>query len=212
MPLALPSGQSLRVALRTDDCFSDVSEWCDKHGFGGFAVREGDGTDNVHWHWLLFAGSKTLKAIRSLFNRELPGLRGNGKYSMSEVDDLSKYERYLCKGESDYVLPVVAWRNSMTYDDARVKELHDAYWEENKKVRRKRVRGSAIDSVIDVCKEDAVHWNDRRLISEKYIKLLGEQGKPINLFSMRANINAVQYALCPDDTILNALVDRLEQY
>lgn len=207
-----PLGAALRVALRTDDCFDGVLAWVDKHGFGGFAVREGDGTDNPHVHWLLFVANKTLKAVRSLFNRELPDLRGNGKYSMSEVDDLDKYVRYLCKGESDYVLPVVAWRNTLTYDDAKVKELHSAYWEENKKIRKKRIRGSAIDAVIDICKDEQIHWNDRRKIAEKYIRMLGEQGRPINLFSMKANINAVQVALCPDDTIVNALVDRLEQY
>lgn len=202
---------SLRLALRTDDCFPKVVEWVTKHGYGGFAVREGVESDNPHEHWLLFCGPKTVKAIRSLFNREIPELRGNGKYSMSEVDDLDKYARYMCKGRADYLKPTVVWRDTMTYDDAKISELHEAYWKENKSLKRKR-GGSMIDKVVDAAKEKQIHYENRRELARVYIKMLVEEAKPINLFSIRANLNAVQCALCPDDTVVDALVDRLEQY
>jgi len=203
---------SLRVCLRTDGEFEQVKAWVDKHGIGGFAVREGQDSENEHEHWLLFWGNKTLKAVRSLFTREVPDLKGNGKYSMSEVEDLDKYVRYMCKGKADYIKPVVVWRNTMTYTDDVIDENHKAYWEENKKLKRKRVSGSTVDAVIDICKERQIDWNDRREIARVYIRMLGERGKPINLFALRANLNAVQFALCGNDDCLEALVDRVEQY
>lgn len=202
---------SLRVALRTDGCFADVCAWAAKHGFGGFAVRENADGDNPHEHWVLFCGTKTIKSVRSSFNREVPELRGNGKYSMSEIDDLDKYTRYMCKGGSDCLKPLVVWRDSMTYDDAKIQELHEAYWKENKSLKRKR-GGSMIDKVVDEAKRQNVHYGDRRALAKVYIRLLKEECKPINLFSIRANLNAVQVALCPDDSVIDSLVDRLEQF
>lgn len=208
----MPLLTTTHIALRIDKDIDPVIAWLNKHGYGGFGVREGDGTSNVHWQFHLVVSGKTLKAVRSLFKRELPGFNGNGEYSMSEVDDVDKYDRYLCKGGSDTDLPIVVWRNSIEFTTEKVAELHRAYWVENQKIRKKRSRGCAIDGVIDICKEQKIDYNDRRAISRVYIKMLGEQGRPINLFSMRANINAVQLALCPDDTIVEALCDRLEQY
>lgn len=202
---------STRIALRSDGCFELVKAWVEKHGYGGFAVREGTESDNPHEHWLLFVGNKTLKAVRSSFTREVPDLRGNGKYSMSEVDDLDKYARYMCKGRSDYLKPVVVWRDTLTYDDAKVAELHEAYWKENKSIKRKR-GGSMIDKVVDAAKEQQVAYDDRRGLAKVYIRMLREEAKPVNLFSIRANLNAVQLCLCPDDSVLDSLVDRLEQY
>lgn len=195
--------------LRVDGFLEKVTAWMDKHGLGGWAVREVSG-DNEHWH-LLVEGEKTIKQLRCSFNREIPELKGNGLYSLTECRDLDKYVRYMAKGESEGQMPEIAWSNSLLYNDDKISELHDAYWFENRKLK-KRKAGSMIDWVIDQAKEDGIAWDNRSALAKLYIREVGKRGKPINLFAIRSNINSVQLALCPDDTLLNVLVDRVDQY
>lgn len=197
------------VALRTDGALTAVLAWLAEISAGGFGVREVAG-DNEHWHWLV-ESDKTYKAVRVSFNKRVPELKGNGSYSMSEVADLEKYERYMCKGESAGVLPEVVWSHSAKYSSEVVAELHEAYWDENRNLK-KRKTGGVTDWVIDECKRQNILWNQRREISKIYIKELGARGKPINLFSIRSNVNAVQYALCPDDSCLEELASLLDQH
>lgn len=196
-------------ALRVDTALEAVLAWLALLSVGGFGVREVSGV-NEHWHFLLET-DKTIKQLRCSFNRKVPELKGNKSYSLTECRDVEKYERYMCKGESDGEMPEVAWRNSMKYDDDKLKALHDDYWINNRALKRKR-GGSMIDWVIDECKAKNVEWTNRRKISEIYIRELGSRGKPINLHAVRSNVNAVQFALCPDDGCLVSLVDRVEQW
>lgn len=197
-------------ALRVDGEFDKVKAWVVKEGFGGFAVRETVDGENEHWHWLLQT-DKDLHPVRCSFNRAVPELKGNGKYSLTVVKDLEKYEKYLSKGDSDGQAPEVAWSHSIYYTEEKIGELHDAYWEANRKLKKRKI-GSMIDWVVDEAKRAEIHWNDRNKLAEIYIRELGVRGKPINLFSIRSNLNCVQVALCPDDTILKALVEKVEQY
>lgn len=197
-------------ALRTDDCFDKVKAWVEAQGFGGFSVRETVNNSNEHWHWLLET-DRELHPVRCSFNRAIPELKGNGKYSLTVCRDIDKYVRYLCKGESEGVTPELAWSNSLVYDAAKLEELHVQYWDENRRLKKRKV-GSMIDWCVDECKRLGVQYTDRKRISEIYIRELMSRCKPINLFSIRANVNTVQATLCPDDTILSALTDRLEQY
>lgn len=196
-------------ALRVDGEFEKVKDWVDRQGYGGFAVRETVGGANEHWHWLLET-DKALHAVRCSFNRAVPELSGNGKYSLTLVKDADKYEHYLCKGGSEGQVPEVAWRNSIKFTDEKIGELHDEYWQANRALKKRKV-GSMIDWVVDEAKRLEISWNDRAKISEIYIRELGARGKPINLFSIRANLNTVQMSLCPDDTILHQLMERCEQ-
>lgn len=197
------------VALRIDGALTAVLTWLAEIAAGGFGVREVAG-DNEHWHFLV-ESEKTYKAVRCSFNKKVPELKGNGAYSMSEVEDLEKYERYLCKGESDGEGPEVVWRNSVKYTEEKCSELHGAYWEENRKLKKRKV-GSMIDWVIDEAKRQNIAWNNRDKIAEIYIKELGVRSKPINCFSIRSNLNAVQFALCPDDECLKQLINCVSQY
>jgi len=187
-----------------------VKAWIAELSFGGFGVREVSG-DNEHWHWLLTT-EKTYKAVRVSFNKRVPELKGNGAYSMSEVADLAKYERYLCKGESDGEGPEVIWSNSIEYAPDRLEELHRMYWAENRSYKKRKGSGSMIDYVIDYAKREGVAWNARMALAKIYIKECGMRGKPINLFAIRSNLNTIQYALCPNDDLLDQLVERVEQY
>lgn len=197
-------------ALRVDDAFSVVLAWVNREGFGGFAVRETVAGENQHWHWLLQT-DKELHPVRCSFNRAVPELKGNGKYSLTVVRDLPKYELYLCKGDSEGQMPEIAWRNSIFYTEQKIEELHEQYWVTNRALKKRKL-GSMIDWVIDEAKRQNVVWSNREKLAEIYIRELGARGKPINLYSIRSNLNSVQVALCPDDTVLKALVEKVEQY
>lgn len=196
-------------ALRTDSGLASVKAWADRLELGGFAVREVAG-DNEHWHWLL-ESSKTIKQLRSSLTRDCKELVGNKSYSLTAVKELDKYVRYMSKGESEGVMPEIAWVNSLVYTPEKIKELHEAYWAENKKMK-KRSAGTMIDWVVDEAKRQGIAWEKREVLAKMYIRELGVRGKAINLHSIRANLNTVQVALCPDDAALTVLADNCANY
>jgi len=198
------------LSLRIDMCIDEAKAWAETMGFGGFCVRETVLGENEHWHWLLETDKK-IQAVRTSLNRAIPALKGNGKYSLTEVKELDKYEKYMCKGESEGTGCEVAWKNSMLYTEEKIEELHVAYWTANRKLK-KRTAGSMIDFVVDAAKTAEVAYGQREKLSKIYIRELGKRGKPINLFSIRSNLNSIQLALCPDDTILDQLADCVTQY
>lgn len=201
------------IALRIDGALTAVLAWIASEAINGWGVREvahGPDGDNEHWHFHLW-GDRSIKALRCTFNRKVTELKGNGAYSMTVVKDADKYDRYMAKGEGDNALPEVVYSSSLTYNDDMIKQLHTDYWNQHKKLKRKR-EGSMIDWVIDEAKNQRVQWSDRAKLAEIYIREVGERGKPINLHAVRSNLNAVQFALCPDDGLLKILVERVEQY
>lgn len=193
-------------ALRTDQDFAVVKTWVETRGYAGFAVRELVDGGNEHWHWLLTTDEK-ISVVRTSFNRACPTLKGNGAYSLSVVKDVDKYERYMAKGDSEGVAPEVCWRYGLRYSDEKLEELHEAYWTENRKLK-KRKTGSVIDNVIDICKAQNVNWERRDKIGEIYIKQLVERSRPINLFAVKSSVNLIQVKLCPDDKAIDELVGR----
>lgn len=197
-------------ALRVDDCFDAVKDWLNTQGFGGFAVEEHVDGGNRHWH-LLLETSKQISAVRTSLNRAVPNLKGNGKYSLTEVKDVDKYRKYMAKGESDGQAPAVVWRNSILYTDEYVENLHAAYWEANRKMR-KRKAGSMVDHVIDAAKAAGIQWDDRKKLARLYISMLAEHQRPISLYSVKASLNTVMCALCPDDKAVDLLAGHCEAY
>lgn len=187
-------------ALRIDLGFSEVQAWLSRHNVGGWAVREQVNGENEHWHFILYS-PLTIKQLRCSFNRECPSLKGNGKYSLTLCRDEEKYKRYMAKGDGHGTVPEIVWSHSIDVD---IDALHEAYWTANEKLR-KRKAASMIDYVIDVAKDEEVKWDNREKLAEIYIREQGKRGKGINLFAVRSSLNAVQLALCPDDTFLNQL-------
>lgn len=200
VPLTMPR---YSYALRIDGHLDKVKDWANKYNLGGFAVREVAGS-NEHWHFHL-EGERTIKQLRCSFNRDIPELKGNGAYSLTETKDKEKYLRYMCKGDSEGQMPEISWTNSILYNHTLVSNLHDEYWAANRQMKKRS--GGVMDTVIDEAKRQRVPYSDRHALAKLYIRVLGERGRPINLFSLRASLNAVQYALCPDDTQLNTLAD-----
>lgn len=196
------------ISLRTDKEFDAVKAFIDSQAYGGFCVRE-VADQNEHWHWLLEvpvnaqkSSASNLQTFRMKLTRAVPVLKGNASYSATEVKDVDKYERYMCKGESEGTGPELAWRNSLKYTDEKMEELHEEFWETNKKLK-KRKTGSMIDFVVDEAKRQGIDWKNREKLGEVYVREVIARAKPLNLFAVKNNINTVQCLLCPNDDALS---------
>lgn len=193
------------IALRLDGQDSAaLVRVLDQDGGAYLVVKEMEGS-NPHFHAVLHSVRKP-SAVRAALKRAMPELNGNGSYSVTLVRDLSKYQRYMLKGESSEVMPHVVAAHGMAYTDASwQEEHHDAYWAENDELMRRRKKGPVFESVLIQCRTDRVSWDNRSRIAEIYIRHLVEADKAINLFSLKSYVNLIQVKLCPDDKALEDL-------
>lgn len=199
----------LKIALRVDRSFDAVKTFIDSKGIGGFGVREVAGESNEHWHFLLETDKfKNLQSFRVNLTKTVTELKGNGSYSATAVEDVAKYERYLCKGNSEGEAPEVAWRNSILYTDDKISELHENYWKENKSLKKRKI-GSVIDYIVDECKREGVEWKDRDKIAVLYVTEISKRAKPFNQFAAKSAVNAIQLQLCPDDSAIRMFAELL---
>lgn len=205
----MTSAQHNDVAIRVDS--TDHEELvCFLKADGGsyLAVKELEGS-NPHYHVVLHTARK-LPAVRTALKRAMPGLKGNGSYSVSAVRDLGKYQRYMMKGDSREVQPhVVASYGMMYSDQSWQEETHDAYWDEAEQINRKRKREPLMDSVFQQCTAAGLEWHQRDRIARIYIKELISRDKAINTFALKSQINLIQCKLCPDDSALENLVSTI---
>lgn len=193
------------VAIRVDgDAYREkLRDFCSGHG-ACLLVRETVDGSNPHFHAVLHSDRK-VPAIRMALKRAL-AVGGNGEYSVAEVRDLDKYQRYIMKGESASVFPQVVMAVGMQYQDPTWQQsTHGAYWAESLALGRKRKLEPVMDVVYAECTTGGVEWHQRDKISKIYIKELVARSKPINLFSIKSYINLLQCKLCPDDTALDNL-------
>lgn len=175
---------------------------------GAYLVVKELENSNPHYHVVLHSKRK-VTAVRAALKRAMPELNGNGSYSCTLVRDLAKYQRYMMKGESRALGPEISGANGLMYCDPEWREeMHDAYWDENDEITRKRKKARVYDSVLDVCKETQVSWSNREKIAELYIRELSDRNMPINLFSLKSNINLIQVKLCPGDEAILDLAAR----
>lgn len=196
------------IALRVDKGLDDVLSFLDMKGVGGFGVRE-CAVDNEHWHFYLETDAfKNLQSFRVALTRAVPELKGNGAYSATEVKDKDKYWRYMCKGDTDGGGCWVVWRHSLVFTEEYVDQLHEEYWQENRRLKSRKV-GSVIDAVIDECKRSGVAWDDRTAIARIYVTEVSKRAKPFNQFAAKSGVNAVQLALCPDDSAIRMFAELL---
>lgn len=172
---------------------------------GAFLVVKEVAGDNIHFHGVLHT-TKKLPAFRAALKRAMPELNGNGSYSVSTVRELEKYQRYMLKGDSRAKDAEVIAANGLTYTDAEWRgERHDAYWDENDELSRKRKAGCLMDDVLAACKEQRIAFDNREAISRLYIRGLVERNKAINLYSVKSTVSLIQAKLCPDDSFINEL-------
>lgn len=198
-----------KFALRTDKAFDEVKAFIVSKNITGWAVRE-VADQNEHWHWFLESDIKEA-SFRVLLKRAVPDLKGNGAYSVSAVKDVQKYERYMAKGETESVGPEVVWRHGLLHTVDRIDELHEEYWTENSRLK-KRKKGSVMDEVLDLCRRQEVKWDDRKKIFEIYLRELVARNKPINMYAVKSSVNTIQIQLCPTDEAIQFFVDQSALY
>lgn len=200
------------IALRVDGTDDSVlPNFCDADG-GAFLVVREFADSGSHYHAVLHS-ARDLQAVRMAFRRMFPEIRGNGSYSISAVRDLAKYQRYLCKGASSSLAPEVVGAYGINYSCVEWQdEQHAAYWQSNDEIMRSRQRLTVIEAVAEACRADAISWNNREAIGEKYIRELVARSKPINIYSVRSSVNLVQVQLCPTDEAIQDLARQVCNY
>ncbi|AXH75275.1 MAG: hypothetical protein [Cressdnaviricota sp.] len=195
------------IALRIDKGFDDCLAWLDRRSESGFCVRE-YADSGEHYHAYILSALKPT-SFRVVLKREVDGLAGNGCYSVSEVKDVDKYVRYICKGDFDGSGVDVVWKCGLEWTDERIYEAHVDYWSSNRSTKLRRLNG-VLDYVTDECKAEGIAWDDRRTIAEKYIRELVARSKPINLYSVKSSVNLVQTKLCPTDEAIKCLAEKVD--
>lgn len=187
-----------RYALRIDKEFTATKEFVEKLGFSGIAVRESK-DENEHWHWYL-EGPVKPQSFRVRLTKGVPALKGNGSYSVKECGvDPEPYWRYILKGDGEGAGYDVQWRHGLVWTDEKLEELHQAYWTENAKLRRKVEKMTVTDAVLEECKRTAVSWEDRQKIGLLYIKELIRRRKAINKFMVKSQCLLITALLCPNE-------------
>lgn len=192
-----------RLAVRIDRAITATLKFLDDRNESGWGVRE-FADSGEHWHFFVETKTKP-QPFRVALVRAVPDLKGNGAYSVAECRDVEKYLRYMAKGDEAAVPPEVVWKVGPMWTPEKIDELHEAYWQENRELKRRRKEGSVIDAVIDVCKEKRLAWEDRSYIAEEYIKELVSRNKVINIYSVKSAVNLIQVKLCPDDSAIKNL-------
>jgi len=196
-----PSAYAIRI---DGDSAAALVSYLDKDGGAYLVVKELEAS-NPHFHCVLHSVRK-LAAVRAALKRAMPELNGNGAYSVSGVRDLDKYQRYMMKGESSEVMPVVTAAHGMQYASVEWhQEKHDAYWAENALLTTARAKRPLVETVLLQCREKQYRWDNREVIAAAYIRELVARDKPINIFAAKAAVNLIQVKLCPNDNALEDL-------
>lgn len=197
------------VAIRVDgdQYVQQLRDFLTSDG-AALCVRETVEGENPHYHAVLHSDRK-VPAIRMALKRML-GITGNGQYSLSDVRDLAKYQRYMMKGPSANVLPEIVVAVGIQYQDADWRrDQHDAFWEEAEQLTKKRKLEPIMDYTYRECTTQGVQWHQRERIGKIYISELISRNKPINTFAAKSAINLLQCRLCPDDSALDNLVSSI---
>lgn len=202
-------GDCYDLAIRLDSSESaDLVRFLSADG-GAYIVVAEKLEENPHFHVYLRTTRKP-NAVRVALKRAIPGLNGNGSYSVSVVRDVQRYYQYIMKGESREEVPVVEAAHGMEHcsEDWR-KVMHDAYWDENEETARRRKLLPVAEAVLAQCKEAKIRWDDIEGIGKIYIRELVRRDKAINIFSVKSNCYLIQVKLCPDESAIELLAGKL---
>lgn len=191
-------------AIRIDGQFTDpIKQFFEKDGGAYLVVKELEDS-NPHMHGVLHSDRKP-QAVRMAIKRAIPGA-GNGAYSCAPVKDLDKYQRYMMKGASKETGAEVLASYGLEYGDPEWQATaHEAYWEENDRISKRRKLENIDDVVVELVRQAGIDWSNREKLAEVYIRELSSRNKPINLFSLRSKLNLLQIKLCPDDRAITDL-------
>lgn len=200
---------ALRVDISSHDRLGSVIDWLAGHG-SYIVVQEG-GEQNPHVHALLEC-PVAVRMLRQDLRRKLTFLSGNGDYSLTTCRDAEKYERYICKGDTEFALPQVVSKMGIQYTDDWVKERHGSYWQlqADYKARHKRKglhSATIVEKVEEICKNKSIRWDKEFEIGAEYLRLVSEGKKGVNIHQLRSTVKGVQLQLCPDDAAIQRLLE-----
>lgn len=191
-----------------------VTKWSTSH----VVVREaGDETGKDHIHALLVCDENCkLQSVRMDLRRKFPALTGNkAAYSLSEVKDLEKYERYLCKGASADEQPRIVSTEGLRYDDMWKSDMHEAYWRLNFQHQQdisesKKQKLSFTDFLEVEAKKRKILWSDPEKLRDLYIELsFSERRGVLNKNQIDSVVNQLIGRLCPDDRAVQFVRNRI---
>lgn len=206
-----------RYAIRVD-CVpglqAKLSKWCSEVGTGFICAYEKEG-DNEHVH-LILDSVKDVKQLRNSFTKKFPECTGNKGYSLKVCnDDFAAYIRYICKGASVDVGPVIWFHQGLDYGVCAIAEAHEMYWvnnaslQENSRKRAKVEGSSIVDQVEAEAKRLGYKGTDRVEVARIYIRLFKDARKGINVFAARAVVNTVCCLLDRGDTAQELLAAKI---
>lgn len=200
------------LALRVDGkAHWDLQSFLEDDGGAYLLVCE-EPEGNPHMHAVLHS-TRNAQAVRMALRRALPYLSGNGSYSVAEVRDLAKYERYMCKGEAHGCMPEITGAYGIQYSDAEWQAAtHEEYWAVNQELQEQRKKMNVAEATLAACKDARIAWSNRERIAEMYIRELVAREKSINLFSVKSAVNLIQVQLCPDDQAIKDLAAHCANY
>lgn len=207
----------LRYAIRidvTDALKKRISDWLSGNGNGFICVKEVSG-DNHHVH-IILDSVKSIKQLRSSFTRAFPECVGNKSYSLKLCDDdYDAYIRYICKGESKEIPPVVWCKQGLHYTAEHIELAHGKYWVnndaliENAKKRARVEKESIVEQVEKAAKKADLKGYERVEVAKIYIRMFRDARKGINVFAARAVVNTVCCILdgCAEDALAVKIAD-----
>jgi len=202
-------------AMRVDlDLVDDpeLKEWFSTLG-SFFSVRETIAGENPHVH-VFIRSTKKMHAIRESFKRKFQGCVGNRGYSLKVCTEADMYCQYMCKGEAEGVQPEVYSKQGIEFTDEWVMERHSAYWDLNLQLKNKhkkaakKMQPTIIEQVVSAAKKKNVKWQDERELGKIYLQVCRVSVKSVNPSLMKSVIDGVKLQLCPDDSAVEAILDR----
>lgn len=194
---------ALRIDL-TNVTEEQLRAWLARQSGSYLAVREG-GETNPHAHVIL-RGTQGTRAVRKSFLLSFPTCKGNASYSISDVKDESKYNRYMCKGAGPNEPVLVICREGLDYTDEWIKQQQIAFYA---CAPSRANSGRLNDVVLSKCKAARIEHQEKYKIARQYVLECISRSQGINTFHARGAVNLISCMLCPDDEQVDLLVNEI---
>lgn len=185
-----------------------VVEWCRRLPGFVFMVYETE-ANRSHFQgriWWEKSEDWLRKEIRKFFD-----VKGNVEYGVGKEKDAEAYMRYLCKGPTKKrgVLPDVVCSCGLDID---VKAYHEAYWEENKRI--KKASSDKGKSVVELVLQRVRGFADKhrgnelkREVAHQLVEVLKESTGGVTIWQARGYFNKVMLHL--DGQFVSDFIDQI---
>lgn len=142
---------------------------------------------------------KTTQWLRDSIRKRF-GVTGNKEYHVGEIRDYEKSVRYFCKGDKKGDGPDVVIMQSIDID---IKQQHEAYWEENKRLKKEgKDTGSTsvVATVLQNLKGFKIGdgYEGKRQVARAILDVLKIRDKPIQTYYVRGLVNTIMCKLSGD--------------